>query len=131
MGVDVLLLLGRVLLSVFFVAEAVDKIRRFSAWTEFIEKAGMPFPAAEMVLVITLLVLGSASLISGWQVRIGAVLLLIFLIPTAVLFEPSASAIKSVSIGGALLLLMAAGPGRWAIGATPPPSAPASPAVAP
>ena len=116
MALDVLLLLGRVLLTTFFVVEAVDKVRRFKEWTAFIAEAGMPFPAAEMVLVITLLVLGSVSLLTGWQVRIGAVLLLVFLIPTALLFESSESAVKSVSLMGALLLLMAAGPGRFALG---------------
>ena len=116
MTTDVLLLVGRLLLSVFFVAEAVDKVRRFKEWTEFIAQAGMPFPAAEMVLVITLLVLGSASLISGWKVHIGAILLIVFLVPTALLFEPSGSAIKSVSLMGALLLIMATGPGQFALG---------------
>lgn len=122
---DVLLLLGRLLLSVFFVAEAVDKIRRFGFWSSFVRNAGMPFPAAEMVLVITLLVLGSASLITGLQVQVGAVLLLVFLIPTALLFESRDAAIKSVSLAGALLLLMATGPGRWAVGATPSSGVPA------
>ena len=119
MGTDLLLLLGRLMLAVFFVSEAVDKVRRFREWTEFIAEANMPFPAAEMVLVITLLVLGSASLITGWHVQIGAALLIVFLVPTALLFEPSGSAVKSVSLLGALLLLMAAGPGQWSLGGTP------------
>ena len=123
MGTDLLLLLGRLLLAVFFVSEAVDKIRRFKEWTAFIAEAGMPFPAAEMVLVITLLVLGSASLITGWQVRVGAILLIVFLVPTALLFESNGSAIKSVSLLGALLLVLAVGPGQWAIGHSPQPVA--------
>ena len=123
MGTDLLLLLGRLLLAVFFVSEAVDKIRRFKEWTAFIAEAGMPFPAAEMVLVITLLVLGSASLITGWQVRVGAILLIVFLVPTALLFESSGSAVKSVSLLGALLLVLAVGPGQWALGHSPQPGA--------
>ena len=121
MGTDLLLLFGRILLSVFFVVEAIDKIRRFKEWTQVVAEAGMPWPAAEMVLVITLLVLGSLSLVTGWQVRIGAILLIVFLIPTALLFESGGSSIKSVSLLGALLVLMAVGPGRFAIGATPTP----------
>ena len=105
--VTILPIVGRFLLAFFFVAEAIDKIRRFQEWTNVIAEAGMPFPAAEMVLVITLLVLGSASLISGWKIRIGAILLIIFLVPTALLFEPTGAAIKSVSLIGALLLVMA------------------------
>ena len=113
-----MLLLGRLLLSVFFVVELVDKLRRFSYWKGVIATAGMPLPAAELGLVIALLALGSASLISGWKVQIGATLLLIFLVPTALIFETRSSAIKSLSIGGALLLVMATGPGRWALDAT-------------
>lgn len=115
---DVLLLAGRLLLAVFFVSEAVDKIRRFSEWTAFVAEAGMPFPAAEMVLVIVLLVLGSLSLITGWRVHIGATLLVIFLVPTALLFESTGASIKSVSLIGALLLISAAGPGQLALGAS-------------
>ena len=32
---DVLRLAGRILLAVFFIAEAIDKIRRFQEWTNF------------------------------------------------------------------------------------------------
>ena len=115
---DVLLLIGRLMLSVFFVAEAFDKIDRFQEWTEFIAKANMPFPEAEMVLVIALLVLGSACLITGWKLKIGSIMLVVFLVPTALLFEPASSAIKSVSLIGALFLIMASGPGRFALGGT-------------
>ena len=126
MKTDVLLLIGRLLLSVFFISEAVDKIRRFNEWTEFVAKAGMPFPAAEMVLVIVLLVLGSLSLLSGWKVNIGATLLVIFLLPTALLFESAGASVKSVSLIGALLLIMATGPGQLALG-VPSPNATSAP----
>lgn len=112
---DVLLLVGRLLLSVFFVTEAADKILHFQQWVDFIDQAGMPLPEAEMGLVITLLVLGSLSLVTGWKVRIGALLLVIFLVPTALLFESGAGQIKSVSLMGALLVLMAHGAGRLAL----------------
>ena len=73
-----------------------------------------------MVLVIVLLVLGSMSLITGWRVHIGATLLVIFLVPTALLFEAKGASIKSVSLIGALLLIIAAGPGQLALGASTP-----------
>ena len=113
---DLLLLAGRLLLAVFFVHEAADKIRRFSQWTAVIAKAGMPLPAAEMVLVIVLLVLGSLSLITGWNIQIGATLLVLFLVPTALLFESTDASIKSVSLIGALLFVIATGPGQLALG---------------
>lgn len=126
MNKDVLLLVGRLLLAVFFVSEAVDKIRRFSEWTAFIADAGMPLPAAEMVLVIVLLVLGSLSLVTGWRTQLGATLLVIFLVPTALLFESTGASIKSASLIGALLLVMATGPGRLALGAGATGDAPSS-----
>ena len=93
--------------------EAVDKVRRFKARTAFIAEAGMPFPAAEMVLVITLFRRGRCSPAGRYALSCAVAGLLI---PTALLFESSESAVKSVSLMGALLLLMAAGPGRFALG---------------
>ena len=75
---DVLLLIGRGLLAVFFVVEAIDKIRRFKEWTAVVAEAGLPFPAAEMALVVTLLVLGSVALLTGWQLRAGVICLIVF-----------------------------------------------------
>ena len=112
---DVLLLIGRGLLAVFFVVEAIDKIRRFKEWTAVVAEAGLPFPAAEMALVVTLLVLGSVALLTGFQLRAGVICLIVFLIPTALFFESSSGAVKCVSLIGALLILMAVGPGRFSL----------------
>ena len=124
MGEDIQRLLGRLLLSVFFVSEATDKIRHFEQWVTFIAEAGMPAPEAEMALVVVLLVLGSLSIITGWKVRLGAGLLMIFLIPTALLFESGSGQIKSIALLGGLLLVMVGGAGRLALPLAKPPAAP-------
>jgi putative oxidoreductase len=117
MGRDLVLLCGRLLISVFFAVELVDKITRFGEWVEFLAASGMPAPAAEMALVVLLLSTGCVSLITGVRVRLGVACLLIFLVPTAALFESSAMAVKSISVAGGLVLLWVTGPGRLSLGA--------------
>lgn len=112
-----LLLLARLLLSLHFAAELVDKIVRFEAWTATVAAAGMPLPSAEMALVVALLAIGTGALVTGWRLRAGVVALLVFSVPTALLFESGSGALKLVSICGGLLLLWATGPGPWALGA--------------
>lgn len=60
-----------------------------------------------------LMAVGSALVISGWRSRLGAVLLLIFLIPTTLLFHGNAGdaaeriqLLKNLSIMAGLLLVI-------------------------
>ena len=112
---DLLLLLGRLLLVAFFVVEGIDKVRRFRHWVEVVRAARMPAPAAEMALVVTLLAVGSITVALGAWTSVGVVCLLVFLVPTALIFESRGGAVRCVSIAGGLLLLLAVGPGRWSV----------------
>ncbi len=112
---DAALLVGRLLLATWFVVELIDKIRRFDGWVEVVAKAGMPAPAAEMALVVVLLAVGSLSLVLGYRIRVGVGCLLLFLLPTALLFESPSGAVKAASIAGGLVLLGAVGPGAWSL----------------
>ena len=49
----------------------------------------VPFASALLAAAITLLIVGSSLLIAGRDTRIGAALLLVFLLPTTLIFHGS------------------------------------------
>jgi putative oxidoreductase len=104
-------LLARAMEASFFLYEGVDKIVRFHEWRAVIADAQLPVPDAQMALILALLWSGSLMLLSGWRARTGAMLLLIFQLPTTALFEfdlnNPTSMVKSAAVIGGLLLLMA------------------------
>ena len=112
---DLALLLARWMLCAHFAVELADKVRRFSYWTDIVRRAGFPFPAAEMALVVTLLTLGIASLVTGWHVGMGISALLLVLAPSALFFDSRRGAAQSLSIAGGLLCLWCVGPGAWSL----------------
>ena len=112
---DAGLLLARLLTSSFFLVELIDKIRHFKEWSAVVRKVGMPLPEAEMGLVVALLATGCLSLLAGYRLRAGVTCLLVFLTPTALLFESSGGALRCASIAGGLLAIAIAGPGRYSL----------------
>ncbi|EAQ73961.1 MULTISPECIES: DoxX family protein [unclassified Synechococcus] len=79
--------LARVLLALVFVHALVGKLTNFAAVADKIAAKGLPLAPLLLVLAMALLALGSALLILGWRQRLGAVLLLVFLVPTSLIFH--------------------------------------------
>jgi hypothetical protein len=103
-----LLLVGRALLSIHFLAELYDKLAHFSYWVAVLEAADQPFPVAEMMLIIALLLYGAPLLLLGKHVQRAVMALVIFQVPTTLLFESSGyTRLDSVSVIGGLLLAAA------------------------
>lgn len=105
-------LLGRLALLTHFLAELYSKAvdPGFAHWTAVIGDAGMPAPAAELVLVIALLLVGTALVLLGTRraLPVGVGALVVFQVPTAVLFESgSYERCKSASLVCALLYFAA------------------------
>jgi uncharacterized membrane protein YphA (DoxX/SURF4 family) len=80
-------LIGRILLATIFVLSAFGKITQFNSTAAMM--AGMGFPAAELFPVGALVfeAVGGLSLLLGYHARIGAWLLILFLIPTTLIFH--------------------------------------------
>lgn len=114
---DAALLLGRLLLASFFVVEGWSKIREFSRWVEVVRSVGLPWPRAEMALVVGLLTTGTLSLVLGFYTRVGLTCLLVFLLPTALIFESRGGAIRCLSIAGGLVCVLGVGPGAFSLDA--------------
>ena len=81
--------LGRVLMAAVFVNALPAKFTNFVETAGFIAAKGIPEPLASMLLVaaIVVLIAGSILLVFGSNTVLGASLLLVFLVPTTLIFH--------------------------------------------
>lgn len=121
-------ILGRTMLAAIFLMSAVgNKIPNFSGVVAYMTGEGVPSPRLLLALAILFLLFGSVSVILGYHARFGATLLLVFLALATYYFhdfwtftgpEKDAQMIqfmKNLSMAGAMLLLIANGPGRGSL----------------
>ena len=99
-------------MAAVFVVAVPSKITKFSSVVGSISGQGIPEPLAPFLLVaaILCLVVGSVLLLFGNNQRLGASLLLIFLVPTTIIFhvfpfQPKALFMNLGLIGGLTLAL--------------------------
>ena len=80
---------SRVLISAIFISAIPGKITGFEKTIEFISSKGIPDPLATVLLVgaIICLILGSGFFIFGKNQKNGSIFLLLFLIPTTIIFH--------------------------------------------
>jgi putative oxidoreductase len=121
-------LLGRVLLGTIFLMAAVgNKIPHFSQVASVMDAVGVPAPQFMLVGAIVFLIAGSLSVIIGYKARIGAVLLLTFLVLASYYFHPFWNLdgqaqqeqmihfMKNLSVMGAMLFIVANGSGPMSL----------------
>ncbi|WP_337175758.1 DoxX family protein [Paludisphaera sp.] len=118
---------GRSALAAIFLLSALGKIPNFEATAEMMGSKGMPAPKFLLVGTIAFLIAGSLSLIAGYKTRWGALLLILFLLPTTYLFHDfwnytgeaaqnqQAHFMKNLGLVGAALFLLANGGGAWSL----------------
>lgn len=105
---------GRFLIAIIFLVSAFRKTTSFNATVERMAAKGIPFTEITAVGAIAFEVLGGLMLATGFQPRLGALLLILFLIPTTVLFHPVTDPgqftqfLKNVAILGGLCVVAAA-----------------------
>jgi len=121
--------LGRVMLcTIFFMAAVGSKIPHFNDVAKLMESRGIPSAKLMLCGAIAFLIVGSISIIVGFQARLGAVLLLIFLALASYYFHnfwalPDAHAqqeqmvqfMKNLSMMGAMVFLIANGSGPMSL----------------
>ena len=109
--------LGRVLMAAVFVNALPAKFTNFAETAGFIASKGIPEPLASVLLVaaIVVLIAGSILLVFGSNTVLGASLLLLFLVPTTLIFHTfpvdSGFAMNLALIGGLILAITRA----WAM----------------
>jgi putative oxidoreductase len=110
-------LAARICLSLIFLNAAISHFRTFAS---FVETIGQVLPLAPLLAVGTIAFqfLGSLSLILGYRVKIGAILLILFLIPASLFFhnflrDPGQlnNFLKNLGLIGGLLLVISTGAG--------------------
>ncbi|MBW4558128.1 MAG: DoxX family protein [Trichormus sp. ATA11-4-KO1] len=115
-------LVARSFLAVIFIYTGLNKVFNFAQTSEFMAKAGLPIVGVLLVFTIAFQILGGLSIILGYKAEIGAILLIIFLIPATIVFhnpvaDPSQfnNFFKNLSIIGGLLLVLTYGSGSLSL----------------
>ena len=97
--------IGRILISAIFIYAIPGKIINFERTLEVITTKNIPPNLAPFLLLIAIicLIFGSMLFISGFKQRLGASLLIIFLVPTTVIFHFYPFQIKAVLMNAGLI----------------------------
>ncbi|MDO0939027.1 DoxX family protein [Streptomyces sp. DG2A-72] len=84
---DVLVLIGRILFAALFLASAVGHLTQTKAMAGYATSRGVPAAVPAVLGSGVLLVAGGLSVLLGVWPDLGALLLIVFLVPTAVLMH--------------------------------------------
>ena len=100
---------GRAFFAFLFAQAVPGKVTDFSSTVDFIVSRGLPEPLAAVLLLaaIVVLIVGSIWFVFATNTRIGASLLLVFLVPTTFIFHTfpiDAGFVRNLSLVGALIL---------------------------
>lgn len=117
---DVLVLIGRILFAALFLASAASHLTRTKAMAGYAASRGVPFAVPATIGSGLLILAGGLSVLLGIWADLGALLLVVFLVPTAVLMhgfwresDPQARMMemvqfqKDLALAGAALMLLA------------------------
>ena len=119
---------ARILICAIFVQGAFGKIFGWSGQQEYMASHGMRFIPPLLAAALVIEVLGVLALLTGCHARIAALVMFVYLGIVSVMLHNFWAAsgmsaatgqtqfLKNVGIMGGLLMVVAFGPGRWAIG---------------
>ncbi len=111
-------LTARICLCIIFINSGINKIFGFASTAEMMANNGLPIPEVLLIFTIAFQLLGGLSLLFGYKVKIGSILLILFLIPATLVFhnplgDPNEinSFLKNIGLIGGLLMVIYAGAG--------------------
>lgn len=120
-------LLGRILLALIFVISGWNKIGNFDMTAGYMASKGLPMTEILLGLTIAIELVGGLMIVFGWKARWAALAILLFLIPTTLIFHAfwavgadevrnqTNAFMKNVAIMGGMLYIMAFGPGPYSV----------------
>lgn len=115
-------LAARICLCLIFLKAGISHITGFNGLVETLNSQGLPLASLLAAGTVFFQLLGSVSLLLGYKTNIGAILLIIFLIPATLLFHnPLADPneindfLKNIGLIGGLLMVIYAGAGALSV----------------
>ncbi|GMU95733.1 MAG: hypothetical protein AMXMBFR50_12490 [Ignavibacterium album] len=81
-------LIGRILFSLMFIMSGFGHLFSASQMTGYAQQMGVPLASVLVPVTGIMILLGGFSIIFGYKVKWGALLLIIFLIPTTFIVHP-------------------------------------------
>ena len=115
-------LIGRILFALMFLMPALNKIMNFAGTQQYMASKNMPMIPFLLVCAIIILLFGAFSIGTGYKVKIGAIALIIFLIPASLIFHSDFADqnqfihfLKNVALIGGLLMLYVNGSGQLSL----------------
>jgi putative oxidoreductase len=120
-------LAGRILMSVLFLVSGFFKVGGYSQMVGYAASKGLPVAGVAVACAAVLELAGGLAILIGFQTRIVAWLLFLYLIPTTFYFHNfwamqgmeqqnnMVHLLKNVAIMGGLVILAANGPGPYSI----------------
>lgn len=119
---DIVSLIGRVLLGVFFILGGVSKVGSPTIYQSYIAAVGLPLPVVAYFASMTLELVGGILLVVGFHVRIVAACFAVFCLATAAIFHNNFADqnqmihfLKDIAILAGLLQVIAYGPGKLSL----------------
>ena len=118
---------GRVLLTLIFLVAAAGKLLDFNGTAQHLASRGVPLAQAALGFAIALEIVGALLVLAGFHARLGALLLIVFLVPTTLVMHnfwalqgnaaiaEMLQFLKNMAILGGLLLVSAYGAGAWSL----------------
>ena len=115
-------LAARICLCIIFINSGIGKIFGFAGTASMMANQGLPIANILLIFTIAFQLLGGFSLLLGYQVKLGSILLILFLIPATLVFhnpiinpEEVNNFLKNVGLIGGLLMTIYAGAGALSI----------------
>lgn len=109
---------GRILISAIFIITGVMHLLHFHEKAAGLGLKGVPFPSFFLACAVVLMIGGAILLITGQRVKLAAIALLVFLVPTTLIYHnfwalPAAESqgqliefLKNLAIIGGLLAIL-------------------------
>jgi putative oxidoreductase len=118
--VDIIVLVGRILFVFLFASSGYAHFAQRKGMAQYAASKGVPAPMAAVLGGGVLLLAGAVSILFGIWADLGSLLLVVFLLPTAILMHPfwketdqqakmmeTTQFSKDLALAGAALMLMA------------------------
>ena len=115
-------LAARICLCLIFLKAGISHSLDFNTTVEMMTNKGLPIANILLLFTVVFQLLGGVSLLLGYKVKIGSVLLILFLIPATIVFHnPLADPnqinnfLKNIGLIGGLLMVIYTGSGALSI----------------